>query len=281
MADLPETRVSNTSPLFRAQIMITHGTGRFAKWLALQAHSYGEIARANSPGLALKLAALNLFRVRRVLHVRIFDFEVTLRSGTPDLSVAVESLGHELDPVTRDLTTGNRGLIIDGGGYIGTAAIKLARHYPDCPVVCVEPSSANLEILRANIAPYPNITVLHSALAAAETDVVLRDPGRLNWGFTIIAEPDQHDRVLETVRATTIEQILADRGADHVFILKLDIEGAEVEVLRHSAGWMPRTDVIIIELHEWIIAGCEAVFTAATAGRKNKVLPGEKVLSLR
>lgn len=245
------------------------------------AQGYGEVARSNSPGLAFRLAALNLLRVRRVVRLRMFDFDITLRTGTPDLLVATESLGSELDSVTRDFTARQPGLIIDGGGYIGTAAIKLARHYPDCPVVCIEPSSANLEILRANTAPYPNITVLHAALAASEADVVLRDPGRLNWGFTIVAEPSDRHRILETVRATTVERILSERGADRLFILKLDIEGAEVEVLRQSAGWMSRTDAIIIELHEWLVEGCESVFAAATLGRRNSVLPGEKVLSLR
>ena len=44
---------------------------------------------------------------------------------------------------------------------------------------------------------------------------------------------------------------------------------------------MPRTDIVIAELHEQLAPGVKAGFDAATTGRVNQKLPGEKVMSLR
>jgi hypothetical protein len=54
-----------------------------------------------------------------------------------------------------------------------------------------------------------------------------------------------------------------------------------VEILTASAGWIGRTDIVIAELHEHLVLGADAAFAAATAGRTNTRLPGEKVMSVR
>jgi len=42
---------------------------------------------------------------------------------------------------------------------------------------------------------------------------------------------------------------------------------------------MDHTEIVIAELHEQLAPGAEAAFIAATAGRSNRRLPGEKVMS--
>ena len=60
---------------------------------------------------------------------------------------------------------------------------------------------------------------------------------------------------------------------------ELDVEGAERDILASSGGWMGRTAIVIAELHEHLLPGCAGAFAAATAGRRNRRLPGEKWLS--
>ena len=250
-------------------------------WLSGYRIGFVDLWRSNSPGFALRLFTYNLLGIKRVFRAQLYGFEVSLRSGTPDLLVAMESLGRELEPVTSCYGKHEAALIIDAGGYIGTAAMKLARSYPECQIVCLEPSSENLALLRINVATYPNIKVVQAALAATESQVTLRYPGRKQWGFTIIAESDDSDHAIESVKTTTIDKILVDENRDRLFILKLDIEGAEAEIFGNSDGWIARTDIIIAELHEWLMPGAEAAFHTATEGRQNRFMPGEKVVSLR
>jgi hypothetical protein len=87
---------------------------------------------------------------------------------------------------------------------------------------------------------------------------------------------------LHEVAVTTVPVLMKTFGASGIDFLKLDIEGAELDVLTGSLPWLPATRVVFAELHERIVRGCEAIFTAATSGRSNsRDGGGEKVLSIR
>ena len=236
----------------------------------------------NSPGLALQLTAYNLLGIKRRFDLRLYDFHIAIRSGTPDLVVAMESLGAELEVITKGVEPPVGGLIIDAGGYIGTSAIKLATAFPGCKIISIEPSTENLAVLRKNVASFPNISVRHAALATDNSGAVLRTAGSGEWGFTILAnvEAGTPGNEIERIPTTTIEQILAHEQQDRLFVLKLDVEGAELAILAEARPWMSRTDIVIAELHEKLAPGVEVAFNAATMGRANRRLPGEKVLSL-
>ena len=247
--------------------------GQLVHWAWIMLQCLFRPLQFNPPGKALRFMVCNVFLIRRVLTLNLFGHEIALRTGTPDLMVAIDSLGHEFDAVTKAFPRSGPGLIIDAGGYIGTAAIKFATSYPKCQVICIEPSPANLAVLKRNISGYPNITVLQAALAATDEGAMLSDAGRSTWGM-------DRAKSLGSVVTTTIDQIMRDAGAERLFLMKLDIEGAEVEVLDASATWIDRCDVLVTELHERMRTGTEASFDRATRGRHNDMLPGEKILSL-
>ena len=47
-------------------------------------------------------------------------------------------------------------------------------------------------------------------------------------------------------------------------ILKVDIEGAELEIFSQgTAEWLPRVDLIIIETHDWFRPGSDAAVRMA------------------
>jgi hypothetical protein len=66
-------------------------------------------------------------------------------------------------------------------------------------------------------------------------------------------------------------------GAD---IVKLDIEGGELAVLGGRPDWLGSVGALCVELHDRIIDGCTDAYVAATTGRDNVNLDGEKFLSL-
>jgi FkbM family methyltransferase len=255
-----------------------------AFWPIQYALGLYRVAAFNSLGLALRLTAYNLFGIKQLFRLRLYGVDLSIRSGTPDLVVAMESLGTELEIITKGVEPPGAGLIIDAGGYIGTSAIKFATAFPLCKIISVEPSTENLAMLRHNVANYPNISVLHAALSADGAEATLRAAGSGEWGFTILARSSAGDPGggdIERVPSTTIEQILAHEQIDRLFVLKLDVEGAELEIFLHAGPWMARIDIVIAELHEKLAPGAEAAFAAATVGRTNRHLPGEKLLSLR
>jgi hypothetical protein len=112
--------------------------------------------------------------------------------------------------------------------------------------------------------------------------LTLKDRGTGQWGFTIVPKPDDNaaSTATEEVECVTLDQLMQEFGADGIGILKLDIEGGEHALLSRNTNWIDRTDAICIELHDRIVAGCSDLYRAATAGRRNVKMEGEKYLSV-
>ena len=244
-------------------------------WPRIYARGFFELWRDSGPALAVLVTAANLVGHRRAAWIRLHGFTIEIRTGSPDLMVAVDSLGDEFRVLEGRPDPG--GLIIDAGGYIGTAALKFAALFPDSKIVTLEPSRQNRALLRRNVEGVANITVVGAALAADEGEALLRDAGSGEWGFSMVAAGD----AIDTVPTVTVEALMAGAGRDALFLLKLDVEGAEREILAASDGWMGRTEIVIAELHEALAPGATAAFATATTGRINTYLPGEKVMSMR
>jgi FkbM family methyltransferase len=239
---------------------------------------YFELARkAKSPRFCL----LSLLNIRVAMTVRIYGVPVIVRTATPDLQVALSCLGGEFDRLCTAIPTLRHRLVIDAGGYIGTAAIAFARRYPNATIVTLEPNAANYEVLVQNTASWPSIVAKRAALTPEAGSAILHDRGTGNWGFTLIEEAaDRPTSPIERVPCVTVDQLLKEIGVDGIDIFKIDIEGGEHALLRDNNRWIGKTTGICIELHDRIRPGCSEVWRAATAGRINFALDGEKHLSL-
>jgi FkbM family methyltransferase len=173
--------------------------------------------------------------------------------------------------------------IIDAGGYIGTAAITFAKAFPDATIVSIEPSRENHALLARNTAAYPNIVALNIALGAQPGSTWLRDRGKGGVGFTTIAAPLDCPSalLLHEVDVVTVPDLMRRFRVQGVDLLKLDVEGAEYDLLKDRPAWIDEIRVIFAELHDRIVPGCETAFDSATAGRRNIADPrGEKILSV-
>jgi len=222
-----------------------------------------------------------IFKPERRLWVTLDGERILIRCNTPDLQTAHRCLMTEFSEVL-ELADKQHRLIIDAGGHIGAAAIAFARAFPESTVVCIEPHHENYEIACANAEPYPNIVVLNAALAAERGTVGLFDRGTGNWGYTILDNPADIDTAesLGPVTCVTIEQIIDEHKKSGIDIMKLDIEGAEREILENSAIWMPKCEVLVAELHDRIVPGCLRAYIYSTESRVDIPSGGEKFISV-
>jgi FkbM family methyltransferase len=216
------------------------------------------------------------------LRVKPHRREIVIRTNSPDLRVALSCFQGEFDQLLSAVPKLLYPLIIDAGGYIGTAAIVLAEAYPYATVVSLEPSKENFALLKRNVAPYKNIVPVNKALAPESGKRTLKDRGTGQWGFTIVSEP--HDNTAsaptEEVECATIDQLMREFAVDGLGILKLDIEGGEHALMSRNTDWIARTGAICIELHDRIVPGCSGLYRQVTAGRLSLKMGGEKHLSI-
>ena len=187
---------------------------------------------------------------------------VFLRAGSTDRDVFRQVwLDQELDIRMRKSPT----TIVDAGAHIGLASLKFASLYPEAQIVALEIDPTNVSLLRRNTAPYPRINVLHKALWRAAGHVKIENPEDDAWAFRAREVQSSDPAAIE---ATGIAQLLGDLGVDRIDLLKLDIEGAEIEVFTNGQeDWIDRVGIIVVELHDRFRPGCEQAVRSAIGRR--------------
>lgn len=251
---------------------------RYALWIS---ENFWLLLRNGNMTGALLYGFRSIMRSKRPLQVTIQSRDLWIRPVTHDLDVAISCFSGEFSEAIRVTKTAHHSFIIDAGGYIGTAAIVFAEAFPSAKVLTLEPSDDNFAILIKNVRPYANIIPIKKALGPAIGSAQLRDVGMREWGFSLVECASENSRAsfLQLVDVTTIDELMAEHGASGIDLLKLDIEGAELALLKDCPPWLASTRTIIAELHDRVVLGCSEAFERATCGR-TKIECGEKVLSV-
>ena len=134
----------------------------------------------------------------------------------------------------------------DVGAHTGFFTMIAARHTgPTGHVVALEPASITRRRLEAGIAlnGFRNVTVLPFALTATAGEAVLYRHGATSM-WTLV--PERGEEPGESVETRTLAQ-LGDLG-EPPDLIKLDVEGAELEVLSTAAAFLhERRPPLIVE----------------------------------
>jgi FkbM family methyltransferase len=208
-------------------------------------------ARSRLSGRKIEVAA----QVPGVSH------PVHLRVRTTDIGMCSEILVNRC--YRHDLPATPK-VIIDAGANIGLTSIYYANEYPNARIVAIEPEESNFRMLRKNIAPYPNVETINAALWGENRELDIFDPKEGHSSFQTqsgttrgVVEPNK-------VRGVTLDTLMAELAIEFVDLLKIDIEGAEVEVFADPILWIDRVGIIAIELHDWLRQGCDSRVNRAT-----------------
>jgi hypothetical protein len=92
----------------------------------------------------------------------------------------------------------------------------------------------------------------------------IANPKSEKWAFQMTGLTKECS--LDAVNALTMDKLLEIAQTDTFDILKLDIEGGEVELFSSNyETWLDKTNVIIIELHDRLRDGCSKnLYSAAS-----------------
>lgn len=134
--------------------------------------------------------------------------------------------------------------IIDCGANIGLSVLYFKRLYPQSHIVAFEPDDKVFNVLKRNVerSGYSNIELQHCAVWTSETQLSFMTEGA--DGGRLSGPGDANDAMVPTVR-------LRDYLSQPVDFLKMDIEGAEVDVLADCAGQLRNVDTLFVEYHSF------------------------------
>ncbi len=135
-------------------------------------------------------------------------------------------------------------LIIDGGANMGLSVAFFKETYPDSEVLAFEPDETLFGCLERNVrnGGYGGVTLFRRALWASEATLDFAadggDSGRIARAG---------DRGTGRVQTARLRDFL-DRPVD---FLKLDVEGAEAEILADCAGRLGGVGSLFVEYHSF------------------------------
>jgi FkbM family methyltransferase len=179
---------------------------------------------------------------------------VFLRPGTSDLNVYDEVfIGREYE-----LDLGRPLVIVDAGAHVGLAATYFASRYPEALVIALEPEPENFRVLQFNARSYANIKPVNVGIWGRPAHLRIDNPSDSTWSFRV-----SEDTSGRGIPAVGVADIAAEHGLQRIDVLKLDVEGSEIEVLNSSELWLNRVGTIIIELHDRFRPGCRQALEAA------------------
>lgn len=162
---------------------------------------------------------------------------IYLRSSSSDIEVFEQVfIANEFD-----IALDSPALIVDGGANCGLSAVYFATRFPTSKILAVEPSAENCAICRRNTAGL-DVEVIQTAIWSSSTRLKIENPTDQAWSFHCVeaAEDDPNG-----FAAVDMQSLLSGRRCD---LVKLDIEGAEVEIFRHP-DWLKDVSAIVVEIH--------------------------------
>jgi FkbM family methyltransferase len=135
-------------------------------------------------------------------------------------------------------------LIVDCGANVGHSVLYFKDQYPNARVEAYEPDPSIFDILKFNVNAF-NL----SDVALHDAAVWTRDGSvdfQIEGGFSgRIPMPDDDENLIQ-VEAVSLESILAERNVD---LLKLDVEGAENDLIPACANVLHQVEHVFIEYH--------------------------------
>lgn len=159
------------------------------------------------------------------------------------------------------ITLKNDEILIDGGAYTGDSSIEFIKackrnNLAYRKIICYEPDPGTFDKLRENTSPYPDISLRPFGLWSHATTLRFVDSSLLRPGSTRIESVYGKNGVLSDDTSGLIEipttSLDEDISGLPATIIKMDVEGSEINALRGAAKTIKghRPKLIISAYHK-------------------------------
>jgi len=167
------------------------------------------------------------------------------RKGRDDAPIVFEGYEHHLRKYFEEVKSG---VFIDVGANIGKYTVKVARQMADRgKVVSVEPAPGNFSALKTNIElnKLTNVHAFNVACWNKSEELVLSLGGA---GSSVKEKVSNH---FVKVQGLKLDDILKNLEIDDVNLLKIDVEGAEEEVIQGARGIITKSRHLKVLFEAW------------------------------
>lgn len=146
------------------------------------------------------------------------------------------------------------GAYVDIGAHVGFHAL-VARSLvgADGMVVAVDPQPYNCDriLVNARLNGFDNVTVVVAAIGLEDGSVTLFDQppsDKSRLSTSAVGVNDQPQRFVVSVRRS--DSVIRSQNLDRIDLLKVDVEGSELEVLESAGDALAAVDAVVFEVLE-------------------------------
>jgi len=149
-------------------------------------------------------------------------------------------------------------IILDIGGGIGASVKLFTDNFPDKKIIVFEPVEESFKAIKKRFPDNYNIEFVKAAAGNENTEKEINIAARITSSSLLPLEADPKSDVfneeylgqkrVEKIRIIRLDDFLANNH-DEFGILKIDVQGFEMEVLKGAAKTLKRTDIIVLEVN--------------------------------
>lgn len=208
--------------------------------------------------------------IRQVLWKLGFDIQRVNKTDRTELGAQRNSLQGVLGQVGR--VGFMPGTVIDVGAAFGIFTKECHKIFPDAHYVLVEPIEEYLPVLRKVVDSLPHATNV-IAVAAAEDGRTFLNVHHDLVGSSLYREVEEGtdiDGVRRDVRSITLDRLVAERSAPPPFLIKIDVQGAELDALAGAQKILAKTEYVLLEVSLFQFFRQGPVFCDVVAYMKSK-----------
>lgn len=167
-------------------------------------------------------------------------------NGAPDMHRGLISLRDKGVSLTH---------VVDCGAFIGNWTRLFRQVFPDADVLMIEPQPRWAETLeRFAAANSPGIRFASALLGpepAESVDFFLLDDPCGGTGSSLLWENSNVPRRSIKLAMTTLDRIIDEQGFPPPQLIKLDVQGFELEVLKGGACALASAEFVLLEVSVW------------------------------
>lgn len=212
-----------------------------SKWSYLKQHKAFKDAPLETLTRALTWSIHCTFKIPAIVKLSKWNCRFFLppkfrKAGSTGIFILREKYESPLTYLDRFLKPGQ--VFIDGGANFGIYTVAASKIVDDSGLVLsFEPSVESFPVLERNVEinQFHNVKLFKSALSSEEGTSRLYHIDNAPNSYSLNSD-SKSDTTFEEVTTKTLDDIMLREGIEKIDFLKLDVEGAEEEVLRGASS---------------------------------------------
>jgi FkbM family methyltransferase len=135
---------------------------------------------------------------------------------------------------------------VDGGAADGSWTREFRRVYPDADVLCIEPRAACSGALQRLTDEVPHVRYAAVCIGSREGTIEINEHG--DQTSTFDNSVGQRFGTPRTCRMTRLDDLVEESGLRSPDLIKLDLQGGELEALRGATRCLELAQVLLLEV---------------------------------